>query len=52
MPVVGAFVSSLLMGVAFLLYFRTTEWIRYLVVIISCVVVFWTFRVALGVQLP
>lgn len=52
MPVVGAFVSSLLMGVAFLLYFRTTEWVRYLIVVISCVVVFWAFRVALGVQLP
>lgn len=52
MPVVGAFVSSLLMGVGFLLYFRTTEWIRYLVVAISCIVVFWAFRVGLGVQLP
>lgn len=51
-PLIGSLAASLLMGIGFLIYFRTTQWIRYVIVIVSCLFVYWVFRIALGVQLP
>lgn len=51
MPFTGFLISSLLMCVSFLFFFRTKRKIYYLIVVVACVIVFYIFRFGLNVQL-
>lgn len=51
MPLVGFLLSSLLMVSAFLIFFRTKNWISYVVVLGSTISVYYIFRYFLNVQL-
>ena len=51
MPIVGYLISSILMVLAFLLFFKTRKWYYYAVVLGITVAVFMIFRFGLNVQL-
>ena len=51
MPIVGYLISSVLMVLAFLVFFKTRKWYYYAVVLGTTVAVFIIFRFGLNVQL-